>query len=128
MKKFISILLLVSFLSHSAMAECDFSTGIIPNGTGAYTYSKECHIKVGQLIEDNKTKDQQITLLNKAIELKDLALTKSDERVKLWMDTSTQLEERLNKVDQLRSSNNFLYFGLGLLTVVATGFVIAKWK
>jgi hypothetical protein len=118
--------MLLSFVSNVALADCDWSKGISPNKDGSYTYSKECHLRVGQLVEDNKTKDLQIADLNKAIQLKDLALQKSDERVNLWMDTSIKLENSLTKVDELQSKNNALYFGLGVASTILSVFVASK--
>lgn len=100
------------------MADCDFSTGIKPNPDGSYTYTKECHIKVGEIKQDLDVTKTQVVELKKAIELKDLALKLSDERVNLWMDTSLKLETRLNKIEDLKSKNELLYFGLGVATTV----------
>lgn len=118
MKKIASFILMLCFASNLAFAECDFSTGITPLGDGTFKYSGECHRKVGQLQQENKTKDAQLADLTKAIELKDLAISKADQRTQLWMDTSYKLEDRLNKIDELRSKNEVLYFALG---VVFTG-------
>lgn len=122
MKKLISLVLLLCFMANVAMADCDFKTGITPMGDGTFRYSGECHRKVGDLVQDNTTKAVQITDLTKALELKDLALQKSDQRAQLWMDTSSKLEDRLSKIDELSSKNSILYFGLG---VVVTG--LAVW-
>lgn len=124
MKKFISILLLTCFLSNTALAECDFSKGITPGPNKTFIYTEECHLKVGTMVQDIQTKDQQIDDLNKAITLKDLAITKSDERVNLWMDTSLKLEDRVNKIDSLQSQNQWLMFGLGALTVIGAGLIV----
>lgn len=118
MKNLVSFILMLCFLSNVAFAECDFSTGITPLGDGTFKYSGECHRKVGQLQEENKTKDAQLADLNKALELKDLAIQKADARTQMWMDTSLKLEADVNKIDDLRSKNEVLYFALG---VVFTG-------
>lgn len=122
MKKIVSLVLLFSFISNVVLADCDFKTGIMPLSDGGYRYSEACHLKVGQLVQDNAIKDQQIQDLNKAITLKDLALQKSDDRANLWMNTSGQLEDRLTKVDSLEKKNDLLYVGLGVL-----GTVLAVW-
>lgn len=122
MKKLISFMIMLCFMSNLAFAECDFKTGITPLGDGSFKYSGECHRKVGDLVQDNKTKETQIADLFKAIELKDLAIQKSDQRAQLWMDTSYKLEDRLNKIDSISSKNSILYFGLGM---VFTG--LAVW-
>ena len=108
-----SSLLLALLFSFNTFS-CDFST-IKKNTQGEYIYSRDCHIKVGQLVEENQIQTQQITLLNKSIELKDLALTSYEKRTKLWMDTTETLEQRLTSIERHKSTQNWLYFGLGIV-------------
>jgi hypothetical protein len=68
----------------------------------------------------------QIADYKKVIDLKDLALTKSDERTQLWMNTSDNLQDRMNKIDDTAKRNEWVFFGLGALTVVAAGFMTAR--
>lgn len=126
--KIINIVVLLSLISNLSYADCDFSTGIKPNTDGSFTYTKECHLKVGQLVQDNKTKDMQITDLNKAITLKDLALKESEDRASLWMNTSFKLEDRLSKIDGLEKKNDILYFGLGALMVIGTAVAYGQFN
>lgn len=112
----IILLLLVSQISY---AECDFSTGITKNSDGNFVYNRDCHLRVGELVEENKN-------LKKSIELKDLAIQKQDERISLWMDTSNKLEQRVNTIEDLKSKNEFLYFGLGVLATVGTAFAVSR--
>lgn len=121
MKK-ISLLVLLSFISNVALADCDWSTGVTKLPDGSFKYSAECHIKVGETVRDLDIAKNQIVDYKKAIELKDLALQKSDERVNLWMDTSYKLQDRMAAIDSIQSKNNWLHFGLG---VVFTG--LAVW-
>ena len=97
MKKIITcILLLIS--SVNSFADCDFSKGITPLADGSFKYTKECHLFVGQLVQDNKTKDLQIADLTKAITLKDLALKEADSRVFLWQKSANDELDRLNAI------------------------------
>lgn len=118
MKRIVSLILMLCVLSNVAFAECDFKTGISPLSDGSFKYSEECHRKVGQIVQENKTKDAQIADLSQALTLKDLAIKKADDRAQLWMDTSLKLESNLSKIDELRSKNEVIYFALG---VVFTG-------
>lgn len=126
MKKLISIVLLAVMFSNTAFATCDFSTGITSLPDGGYRYSKDCHVKVGEMKESLENKEKAIVEYKKAIDLKDLALITSQERTQLWMDTSFKLEERVTKIEDLRRRNDWLYFGLGALTVLASGYVAAQ--
>ena len=104
---------------------CDWSS-IVKNTNGTYTYSKALHLCVGQLVEDNATKTQQIDDLTKAISMKDLALQASDQRATLWMTTSGTLENRLQTVDSLQQGSEKLMFGLGVLMTLGATFAAAK--
>jgi hypothetical protein len=126
MKKLISLILVFCFVTNSALATCDFSTGITPGPNDNFTYSRECHIAVGQLVEDGKAKDAQIADLSKAIQLKDLAIQASDQRTQLWIDTTGKLQNTLNSVNSMSNTNELLMFGLGALTVFGAGFMAAK--
>lgn len=125
--RLVSIVLAMSLFSNIAFADCDFST-LVHNSDGSVTYSKAQHVCVGQLVQDNATKTQQIADLNKAITLKDLAITKSDERAQLWMDTSFKLEDNIQKMNSLKSTNEWVYFGLGVLTIFAAGMATAQLR
>lgn len=115
MKKLTSVALIAILFSNVAMADCDFKT-IIRLDDGSYKYSRECHVKVGEMKQDLEIKDAQIADYKKAIELKDLALVKTEQRADMWMNTSFKLEDRLNTIDDLRSKNNTLYYILGVAT------------
>jgi hypothetical protein len=123
MKKLISAILAVSmFMSATAYAECDFKTGITPTDHGTYEYTKECHVAVGQLRQNYLIDEQKIADLNKALDLKDLAITKANQRADLWMDTSFKLEDRVMTIDKMESTNKWIYFGLGVLTTFAAAY------
>lgn len=124
--KLFYIIILLSILSYSLFADtCDWSK-IQKNADGTYTYSKTLHVCVGQTVQDNKIKDEQVSKLTEAISLKDLAIQKADQRTQLWMDTSEKLENRMQKVDELVKGNERLYFILGVVTTGAAVFLAAK--
>lgn len=111
MKKILSIVLLISMIPSMCFGDCDFSVGIKPLADGTYSYSKVCHQEVGTMV-------QQISDLQKAVDLKTSALQISDTRAQNWMDTSLKLEGQVQKVDSLEKSNEWLWFSLGVLTVI----------
>jgi hypothetical protein len=125
MKKIISLMLAMSLFSSACLATCDWSK-IVKNADGTYTYSQALNLCVGQTVQDNVTKAQQITDYTKALTLKDLAITKSDARADLWMSTSLKLEENVQKVDTLKRDNEWIFFGLGALTVIGAGMAAAQ--
>lgn len=126
MKKLITAILLFCTLSNVALADCDFSTGITPGPNNTFIYTGECHRKVGQLVQDNAAKDKTIGELNQVITLKDLAITKADERTQLWMNTSFKMEDRLNEVDSIYKKNEWLYFTLGIVVTGAAVYGASK--
>lgn len=126
MRSFICGIVTLCMFSNVAMADCDFSKGVTPLSGGGYAYTEVCHREVGKLVQDNKTKDVQIDDYKKAIELKDLAITKSDQRALLWMDSADKSQERLVNIAATQKRNDFLYFGLGVVAAIGTGFMAAK--
>ena len=125
MNKIICTTLALILFSNAALADCDFSK-VVKNSDTTYTYSKELHICVGQLVEDDSVHLLQLEDLNKAIALKDDALKASDQRTQLWMDTSIKLEENIAKMENIRKSSDWIYFGLGVLTTFAAGMAAAS--
>ena len=116
MKKFIIFILLFSL---SAQASCDWKTGIVPGPNKTFVYNEECHLEVGKLAQANKD-------LNSAIQLKDLAVQQSDARVQLWEKSSLDEQERLTKMDSIQHHNDILYFALGALTIIGSGYMASK--
>jgi hypothetical protein len=126
MKKIVSSFLLFCFISNAALADCDFSTGITAGPNHTFIYTQGCHEAVGKLVQDNQALTLQVGDLTKAIALKDLALTKADDRTQLWMNTSDKLIDRVDKIDDTVKHNEWLYFGLGVLTTFAAGYVVSQ--
>jgi hypothetical protein len=125
MRKLIVLLLLLTLFSNIAVADCDFTTiKNLPNGN--YEYSPQQHLCVGQLVQSDQVKSIQLKDLGAAIQLKDLALQKSDERIYLWRTTSYNEMDRMEKIESSRSTSNLLYFGLGALTVLGAGWMASK--
>jgi hypothetical protein len=118
MKKILNVIILSMMIPSLAFGSCDFSL-IKPLADGNFEYPKVCHEYVGVM-------SKQIADLNKAIQLDNDALLKADTRADNWMSTSLKLEEQFQKTSQLQKSNEDLYFGLGILATVLTGFAVAN--
>lgn len=119
--KTLSFVMAIVCFSNVALADCNFTTGITSLPNGNYEYVKPCHIKVGEIKRDLGIANTQNEMLIEAVKLKDLALTKANERAGLWMDTSFKLEARVETMDKIYNRNKIIYFGLGVL---ATGLAI----
>lgn len=114
MNKIIS-LFLVYVLTVSTSLACDFKSDV-KKTEGGYIYTTACHVLIGKKLEELDIRIKQVEELNKAVELKDLALRKSEERNVLWMDTAYKANERLNQYEAARSMNGWIHFGLGVVT------------
>lgn len=124
MKK--SLICLLMLISINAYSDCDWKTGITPGPNKTFIYSEACHLKVGSLVQDNATKDQQIQDLTKAIQLKDLAINMSDQRVALWEKTADDEMARLNTIQADQKKSDWLIFGLGVVTTLGAGWMASK--
>lgn len=120
MKLTIATILALVLTCQAAMADCDYSK-IVDNGNGTYTYSKELHVCVGNMKKDLDAANTQVASYQKAIEFKDLALVKANDRITLWQDTTFKLQDRMSAIDNLESKNRILYFGLG---IIVTGLAV----
>jgi hypothetical protein len=125
MKKFISFILALCLFSNIAFADCDW-TQIKKLPDGGFEYNPTLNLCVGQLVQDSKVKDQQIADLTQALDLKNAALLAADQRTLLWTKASDDELDKLNKISADSKRSDWLYFGLGALTVIGSGFMAAK--
>lgn len=109
-------LLLVLIVFQSAFATCDWSK-IEKSKDGNFIYSPELHLCVGVLVENEKNRIAQIEHLNKSLELKDLAIQKTEDRAEMWRTTSYSLEDRINSQQKYSVYRDWLFFGLGTLVM-----------
>jgi hypothetical protein len=118
MKKLVSILVIFC-MSTSAFGDCDWNTGITPGPNHTFIYSDACHLAVGQLVQANKD-------LNSAIALKNLAIQTSDSRTMLWQKSADDEMSRLSTIETEQKHNDFLYFGLGIISAIGAGWMASK--
>jgi L-lactate utilization protein LutB len=126
MKKFLVPLLVISLMSGVCNAECNFQIDIVKNADGTRTYSKECHVAVGEMKQDLEIEVQKTDKLNKALNLKDLVIEKADQRADLWMNTAFKLEDRINKIDDMQSTNKWIAFGLGVVVTFGATYLATQ--
>lgn len=126
----IKFILALSLISSSTFATtvttndgtvCDFSK-IVNNTDGSKTYPANLHICVGKIINDGKAKDAQIADDKKAINLYQLTIQTDETRIQNWIATSTNLESRVEKVNDLQKNNDVLYFGLGFVAACVAAY------
>jgi hypothetical protein len=125
MKLLIMTLLTFALTLQAAKADCDYSK-IVSNADGTYTYSKELNHCVGVMKKDLDATKAQMDSYVQSITLKDLALSKADERIKNWQDNSDKLENRLNTIDSLEKKNEWLFFALGIVVTSAAVYGASK--
>jgi hypothetical protein len=129
MKKLIATMMTVCVLSNSMAfaADCKWSTGITPQGTG-YLYTPECHAKVGLTLRDNDDFKIQVDALRKTIDTQKLIIEKADERTILWRNESYEQFDRLQKQAQYSQTNNVLWFVLGIVVTSAAVYGAGQLK
>ena len=116
-----ALLVIFSLFSNTSYAECVWNRDVKEAGDGNYIYTRECHVQVGKNNKELEIRKVQVDELNKAIDLKDLALVKQEERVHLWMDSTLKMNDKIQSYESFRVSNQALYFGLG---IIFTGFAV----
>lgn len=127
------IMLTVSLVGQSALANCDFST--IKKVDSGYLYSSECHGEVGKikkakeaLEKASEERKKQVDKLTESIKLKDLALDTADERIMNWRMESYEQHERLLKQRKYEKYNDWMYFGGGILVTVLSVWAAGQIK
>lgn len=113
--------LILFLFSYSSFA-CDWST--IKQQGNEFIYSSDCHKAVGKLVQLNDKSEEEIVLLRKSIELKDLALQDSDKRVILWKDESYKQFEILKKAESNKKLENAAWFVAGFASVLLGAWAI----
>lgn len=121
MKNILVALLALSLPLNSFAASCDYANDI-KKVEGGYLYTEGCHIEVGKKVKGYTILSKQVEELEKTITLKDLALTKSDERANMWMNTSVSMAEKVTAYETARSADAYKNVALGVL-----GTVLAVW-
>ncbi len=124
MNKLFYTVLAILLTLQVAVADCDWKT--IEKTENGYLYNKDCHVQVGKLVKEAKLRKEQVAELSKTITLKDLAMTKANERIDLWRDTSFKLEERIIKQRKWSSYNDYLYFGGGVVMTILAGWALGQ--
>ena len=117
MKTILALVLSISLLGTSALADCEWSTGI-KKVEGGYLYSNDCHGRVGVLVKDLEDRESEVKALREGLRLKDLALDVADKRTMLWREESYEQFDRLQKQIESSKKNDTLWFVLG---IVVTG-------
>ncbi len=113
------LFIIILLFNSLAYADCDFKT--IKKTKDGYLYSKDCHVKVGELVRDNKNLRIVGDLKDKKIELKDLQIVRHEERVLLWQSSTYEIEDRYNKRKTMAKWEKYMYLALG---VVITGLAV----
>lgn len=127
---------MVLLLNQTVLAACNWSTDVVKVDTNTYQYTKECHGEVGvigkalnttkEALEERKKESEALRAeikelkeannsIKKSLDLKDLALNKSDEIALRWRDETYNQHERLLKQYKYQKTNNWLFFGGGIL-------------
>lgn len=118
------LLILLFLIPNLVFATCDWSK--IEQYNNGYLYPAECHLKVGQMIKTVEKQDKQIKLLEESLELKDLALTKSQQDSQRWEQLAHKFEDRIQTQHSLTKTFDAIHFGAGLLTGLAAVYLANK--
>jgi hypothetical protein len=95
---------------------------------GSFSYPLDCHLEFGRLVKNEKEREKQIEHLGKSIELKDLALKVSDERIENWQNAAYKLEDRILKYEASSERVRWIYFGLGVVVMGAAVHAAGKLR
>ena len=123
------IVMMVSLVSQSALADCNPRTDIKESQRNLkYEYSLECHVDYGRLRKAEPLYKKQASELRKSIKMKDLALKYSNERTENWKKTTYKLEDKILKLEKNHDRMKWVYFGLGIIVTGAAVYGAGQLK
>lgn len=122
------LVIFMSLICNTALASCNWSEDVKKNQDGSFSYSRGCHLEVGASLEELDLRRRQVDELKKSVELKDLAISYSEQRTQLWIDSSTKMNERLNQYEATRSNSGWIYFGVGVAVTVLSVWAAGQLK
>lgn len=121
----IKYLLIFSLISSTSFASCPKNVQVIQKGQEAncdgFLFSDEAEKKAAQAIEDSKYYKKLNERLEQRKKLTDKEIEVLDKRLKLYIEQSETLAERLNKRETQNSWERVLWFSLG---IVVTGLAV----
>lgn len=109
-----------------ALAACDFSSGVARQPDGQYLYSAECHVEAGRAVRGEALQRRRAEELEKAVELKDLALSRQALRSNDWMLAAEKCQDRAARAESMSSGNTALAFAGGVLTAVLAAWAVGQ--
>jgi hypothetical protein len=104
------------FLATAQAIDCDYST-IKKLENGSYEYSKNCHIHIGQKLEELDLRQEQVKHLGLSTDYYKKAYEMQEDRVNSWMKTSLELDKELQAQKKFSDWEKAAYFGLGILVM-----------
>lgn len=87
------------------------------NADGTVLYTKDCHKRVGEIVEELELRQEQVKKLNLSVDFYKQGYDIQDQRAKDWMNTSIQLDKELQRQKTFSSLEKVGYFVLGVLVV-----------
>lgn len=121
--RYLAFFCIIFYSSSVALADMKFIPKDTPAPYAGYLFDEESAQKVRlSLLELDYQKEFNASLLN-TIKLKDENIEIADNRVKLYQEQTVKLAQDLQDQKSKDFWNNFLYFGLGVVTagVLAIG-------
>lgn len=95
-------------------AECDTST-IKKQADGSYSYTKDCHVSVGEALGELDLRREEVKLLRGSLTDMNAAYGIQQKRAESWLDTSLKLEDTIQRQKRINDLEKWLWFGAGCL-------------
>ena len=116
LKKTITASILIAFLSaQTAFADCKWATGVkrAPDGTH-YDYSKDCHKRVGNTVQELDKRKEQVKELNLSLKDLTIAYDEKEKENEVLMKGMEKLDDKVDALEKLESKNKVLWFFIGV--------------
>jgi len=115
-RRILGVFLALSLATPAYGAECK-TADLKHNPDGTVLYTKECHKRVGEVVEELELRQEQVKKLNLSVDFYKQGYDIQDQRAKDWMNTSIQLDKELQRQKTFSSLEKVGYFILGVVVV-----------
>ena len=115
-------------VNQQSLANCKPKEDIREIGINSYLYKVDCHVDYGRLRKAEPLYKEQVKELKKSIEMKDLALKYSNERIENWKKTTYKLEDKMFKLEKNNEKIKWIYFGLGIAVMGGAVYAAGQLK
>jgi curli biogenesis system outer membrane secretion channel CsgG len=124
-RQVLAVLLSLSLAAPASASECK-TEEIKKNADGSFTYSKECHVRVGEVVGELDLRREEVKLLRGSLKDLSVGYDIQQKRAEDWLQTSLKLEDTIQRQKRISDLEKWLWFGAGILLMYGATSAVSK--